>query len=275
MSEDIGTVSRRTVVRAVGTTAALPFVGTATADEDDRRADRFRCPDATVHPETRRCEGTEMEGCTGDHPATEELQTSVAETIEQEYPTVGALIDAGFKPYFDTVVGEEYAHWLSPEYIGDDAVLDPDRPESILVDVNQWRPIGVMFVATRDGEPIEEPPAVYDDEQRCSPWHYHVGLPGRFAWWYYRQVYEDAYRSGELLFPCRTPCMMHVWTYPGDEAIYAHEKPPREEYGPPEDGAGFETDAQPGDDELDWDVLPDDVVPETKPRELFDRVTDR
>jgi len=44
-----------------------------------------------------------MEGCADDHPATIELRSGVAESIETRFPDVNALIDAGFKPYFDTL----------------------------------------------------------------------------------------------------------------------------------------------------------------------------
>ena len=234
-----------------------------------------------------------MDGCADDHPETETLREAVAETLEDRYPTVGTLIDDGFLPYFDTLDGDDdaYSHWLSPDYIGDDHTLDPDRPESVLVDNETWRAIGVMFIATDRGEPVDRPPVVYGDrddlevddhhdddhhddhdhhhaDEYCAPWHYHVGLPGRFAWWYYRQVHEGDYRGGEVLLPCETPCMMHVWTVSHPDSVYAHDPPPRETREDDPADAGFDTDAEPGEDRLDWEALPDSLEPEVKPGDL-------
>jgi hypothetical protein len=310
-------LSRRALLQATAGTAALSAVGTAQAGGVDSARPWLsgRCPDATIRPSMGHCPGASTGGCADDHPATIELCDAVEETLETRYPDVGALLDAGFKPYFDTLTGDDdgWSHWLSPEYIGDDAVLDPDRPESVLVDNDSWRSIGVMFIATRDGEPIERPPAVYDADDepedpddvddeyegeyrdddhghdhddgqhdhhngdhhhddpngnpdRCSPWHYHAGLPGRFAWWYYKQVYEGAYREGDLELPCRTPCMLHVWTVDHPNGVYAHGAPPAEyREREPADDPEFESGATPGEDELGWDTLPDEELPDRLP----------
>ncbi|AGB36288.1 hypothetical protein [Natronococcus occultus] len=315
-SNDGAGLTRRALLGASAGTLALSTIGTVQADgESERGLLSGRCPDTTLRPSMGHCVGASTEGCADDHPVTIELREAVADTLEDRYPDAGALLEAGFKPYFDTLDGDDdgWSHWLHPEYIGDDAVLDPERPESVLVDNDSWRSIGVMFIATRDGEPISPPPAVYEadddswegppevddyheehhddhdphypddehdphhpdgdhdhhpngDPDRCSPWHYHAGAPGRLAWWYYRKVYERSYREGELLPPCRTPCMMHVWTVDHPEGVYAHGGPPpayRERE--PADDPGFETDAEPGEDELGWDALPDEDVPDRLP----------
>lgn len=269
-------LTRRNLLRASGAALALPFVGSvsATTDEDERERRRFgRCPETTLEPSMVHCDGWSVEGCADDHPETERLQAAARETLETQYPTVGALLDQEFVPYFDVLRSPEsngYSHWLSPEFIDDEGTLDPERPESVLVDNEWWQPIGVMFVATRHGEPMDVPPAVYGedepDEERCSPWHAHVGLPGRVAWWYYRQVYEGDYRRGDVLLPCETPCMMHVWTVSHPEGVYAHDPPPQPDRREPAD-PGFETEAEPGDDHLEWEHLPDDAVPDTTPEE--------
>lgn len=286
--DDSATVSRRTLLRASAGTVAVSTIGTgqASATGDDGRQPWFdrRCPDATLEPSMGHCVEGGMDGCADDHPATVELQDAVRKALETRYSDAGDLVEAGFKPYFDALDrdADGWSHWINSDYVGDDAVLDPDRPESVLVDNETWRSIGVMFIATRGGEPID-PPAVYggdadgtttdgptdEPDDPCSPWHYHAGLPGRFAWWYYRQAYERDVADGDLRLPCRTPCMMHVWTVDHPEGVYAHGGPPREYRDrEPADDPGFETDAEPGEDDLDWDALPDDLEPDRRPDEM-------
>ena len=307
---DTPVVRRRTLLTAVGSTLGLPAIGTTSASKsgpsdgtvDDEPSNLRRCPDATLGPSHGMCESASMEGCADDDQETIELRERAREAIETRYATVGDLIDREFLPYFDVKrpgFTSGWSHWLSPEYIGDDVLLDPDRPESVLVDNESWRPIGIMFIATVDGEPVDRPPAVYPrdgetnggDENgerndgdgeantrtaetsadRCSPWHYHRGLPGRFAWWYYQQVYEREDADRELSIPCRTPCMMHVWTAPHPEGAYAHDAPPKENRrASSANDPGYETDADPDEDELGWEVLPDDVVPDRKPEDLLE-----
>ncbi len=279
-SDDERTVSRRRLLRTSAGTAALSAVGSTRADDGDARDDLARrfgrdCPDATIEPAMAHCEGASAEGCADDHPATADLRSAVATALESRVPDVDALLEAGYKPYFDTLESgdDSWSHWLSPEFIGDGDLLNPERPESVLVDNEAWRSIGVMFIATRDGEPVEPPPAVYGDgdaaADRCSPWHAHTGLPGRFAWWFYRQTYEGDAREGDLEFPCRTPCMLHVWTVDHPESVYAHDAPPREYRDvEPADEPNFATDAVPGEDHLSWHALPDEVVPDELPADL-------
>ncbi|QFU81623.1 hypothetical protein [Natronorubrum aibiense] len=275
-SDGYRSVSRRTLLRTSIGTATVSTVGVGQASATERVSiDGFggECPDATLEPSMGHCVDGGMDGCVDDHPATVELQAAVQETLEERYPDVGTLVDAGYKPYFDTLDrdADGWSHWINPEYVGDESVVDPERPESVLVDNETWRSLGVMFIAAQDGEEIE-PPAVYgedDSEDRCSPWHYHAGLPGRFAWWYYRQAYERDFETGDVSLPCRTPCMLHVWTVDHPEGVHAHDGPPQEfRDGEPADDPGFETGAEPGTDELDWDALPEDLVPEQRPDEL-------
>ncbi|OAQ52744.1 hypothetical protein HTG_10480 [Natrinema mahii] len=278
-SDDKRTVSRRRLLQASAGTAALSAVGSARAADGDRTTDLARrfgrdCPDATIEPDMAHCEGTSTEGCADDHPATVELRSAVDEALETRYPDVDALLEAGYKPYFDTLeTGDDsWSHWLNPTFIGDGDLLAPERPEAVLVDNETWRSIGVMFVATRAGAPVE-PPAVYGDDgaaaDRCSPWHAHTGLPGRFAWWFYLQTYDREFADGDLEFPCRTPCMLHVWTVDHPESVYAHDAPPREDRDvDPADEPTFDTDAVPGEDDLGWDALPEAVVPDELPADL-------
>jgi len=254
---------RRAVLRASGATAGLATVGTAQADDGDDGDSHTDCPDLLFSGRTTSCPGSTKDGCSDDHPETEAIQEQVREALESQYPTVGALIEDGFLPYFDVVTSERsgYSHWLNPEYLGDGANLDSERPESVMVDNESWRPTGVMFIATDGGEGIAEPPAVYggdgDDEDRCSPWHTHTETPARFGWWFYRTIYEGDVSTS---LPCPTPCMMHVWGY-GDEGIYGHGAPPSVDFE--DSGAaspGFQTDADPETEPLNPDALPDDLL---------------
>lgn len=202
----------------------------------------------TLEPNMTHYDDSIHEVCSDDHPVTQEIQADVKAALEEHYPTVGALIDAGYIPYFDFFTKGDWSHWINPEFIGDDSVLDPERPESILVDHTWWRPIGVMFIATTKGKDVDPPPTVYTDESgtedACTPWHAHVGFPGRFSWWKYQKAYH-----GSAMFPCRTPWMMHVWIYSHPESIYAHAAP-EDRGGPPAEPPGFETDADPDEERL-------------------------
>ena len=267
--DDSHHLSRRDVLQVSGTALGLSGVGTASgAGLGGLGPD---CPDATREPRTVPCGGSNLSACADDHPATKRLQKRVRRSLSRRYATVGDLLDEGYLPYFDFLATERtggWSHWLNPDYIGDDAFGDPDRPESIMVDHKWWRPLGVMFIATHRGRSVDGPPPVYetDGDGPCAPWHAHVGFPGRYSWWKYQHVYEGV-GSGGLWLPCRTPCMMHVWRYPNPNhgGVYAHDAPPRgKRGGPPAEKAGFETDAVPGEDELDWDVLPDMVVSKVK-----------
>ncbi|WP_254271029.1 hypothetical protein [Haloarcula marina] len=247
-------IARRDVLRASG--GALGFMGMGGGGSE-------RCPDATSRPAMRDCDGSTRKGCRDDHPRTEELLGAATESLDSDFDTVGALLEDGFVPYFDVLTGDSsggWSHWLNPRYIGDDSIFDASRPAAIMVDNKWWRPLGLMFVATREGDRVSAP-SVYgeDDEQRCSPWHQHVGLPGRYAWWKYRQLWGDGGDGFRL--PCDTPCMMHVWTYPHPDGVYAHGAPPRENRGgPPAEPAGFETSATPGEDVLGIDVLAEELL---------------
>ncbi|WP_436347289.1 twin-arginine translocation signal domain-containing protein [Natronorubrum sp. FCH18a] len=323
MYDDDGSrnVSRRTLLRASAGVGAVSVLGAGQASASDPGGAQSwfddRCPDATLEPSMGHCEGSNMDGCDDDHPETVALQTAVRDALAERYPDVSALVDAGFKPYFDTLNRDDdsWSHWINPDFIADDDILNPERPESVLVDNDSWRSIGVMFIATRDGEPVD-PPAVYEDGDadgdatddvidgdadgdddhdahgggrdedddhdghgdhegapgRCFPWHYHAGLPGRFGWWYYRQAYEQDFANrglGGLELPCRTPCMMHVWTIDHPDSVYAHGAPPPEYRDQePAENSDLETDAEPGTDELNWDALPDDLVPKQRPDDL-------
>lgn len=259
-------ISRRRLLQLSGGTVGVVGLGStrvAADDSADDDSDDEACPETTIRPSMVHYDDSIHEVCSDSHPETVSLQADVKASLESEYPTVGSLIDAGFVPYYDFFADGSWAHWLNPEFIGDESMLDPDRPESVLVDNTWWRPIGVMFIATDDGDPVDPPPTIYVDEgedendgtndDACIPWHAHVGFPGRLAWSKYWKAYEN-----ETAFPCRTPWMLHVWKYAHPESIYAHGAPD-ERGGPPAEDPGFETDADPDEEELGPEHLPDAI----------------
>jgi len=258
---DRSTATRRSVLHAAGGT--FGFLGGNALRSDDRATDTGDCSETTLKPNIVHFDDSVSNVCTDDHPRTRALHTAVKESLTDRFPTVGSLIDADFVPYFDFLTANEatgWSHWLNPEFVGDDSVGDPARPASVLVDHQYWRPIGMMFVATRDGRRID-PPAVYSDEESgdaCRPWHAHVGVPGLYSWMKHRTLSVDGIDEVPQELPCRTPWMMHMWAYPHPESLYAHHAPPQESRGgPPAEDPGFETDAVPGEDELGPEVLPD------------------
>lgn len=250
---DDRSISRRRLLSALGATAGFATVGVGEVRADGSERDTEACAETTIRPSMIHYDDSIHEVCSDDAPETVALQKAVKTSLADEFPTVGALIDAGFIPYFDFFADGDWSHWINPEFIGDDSMVDPSRPESILVDHTWWRPIGVMFMATVEGERRDPPPTVYEDGGACVPWHAHVGLPGRYAWWKYQTVYGH---DVDVEFPCRTPWMLHVWNYPHPESTYAHDAP---EYrgGPPAEDPGFETDVDPDEAELGPEHLPD------------------
>ncbi|WP_205254354.1 hypothetical protein [Halorubellus sp. JP-L1] len=242
-----------TVGLSVGSSSAAGATAGATADGTSTAADLDRdCQDATLEPSMTHYDHSVHDVCADDHYETRALQYRVRSTLESQYPTVGSLVDDGFVPYFDFFAEEAtWSHWLHPEYVGDDGVLDPARPESVLVDHEYWRPMGVMFIATPDGDRLDPPPSVYAESGgECTPWHAHVGVPGRYAWAKFR-----AADGGAVEWPCRTPWMMHVWNY-ADEHVYAHGAPD-DRGGAPAEPAGFDTDADTSEEPLAPEHLPD------------------
>ncbi len=239
-----------------------------------------------LDPET--CGEAEWPDCTDWPEPTKAIIRNSREALTSNFDDVGTLLAKGFIPYFDVVrpgVAGGVSHWLCPEFIDDGSLdVDPYRPESVIMDNQYWRPLGPMYIATEEGDRVwadraEEIQVArslwgYDNDcGTCHPWHSHSGLPGRFAWWYYRQVHEADYASGDvedLTLPCYTPPMMHAWIYPTPHGPHSATSgaPPRR-YRPTEPGVpGYPTPAIPGRDRLSYDVLPDAVVEAAMPARL-------
>jgi len=131
--------------------------------------------------------------------------------------------------------------------------------------------MGVMFIATRGGEPVEPPAAYGEDEStdRCSPWHAHTGLPGRFGWWYYRQAYEREFADGDLEFPLSNALYApRLDRRPPRERLRTRRAPARRSRSIARRRPRIRHRRRPGEDELGWDVLPNELVPERTPNEF-------
>lgn len=264
-SIDTQNLSRRRILQLSGAVGVAGLgAGRAIAHEDeyDLRDNEY-CSETTLRSDMVHYDDSIHNICEDDHPESQALQADVRNGLQQHYPTVGALIDAGFIPYLDFFADRSWSHWINPAFVGDEATLDPARPESVLVDHEYWRPIGVMFIATRRGKPMDPPPTIYEtrtvegSDLACIPWHAHVGLPGRLAWWKYEKVHHGK-AQGKPELPCKTPWMMHVWIYPHGKSIYAHGAPD-ERGGPPAEDPGFATDADPDREDLGPEHLPDAI----------------
>ena len=241
------------------------------------------------------CTEAEWPDCTDWPEETIDLVKASREALTSPmYNNPGALLALGYIPYFDVVIpgpgADGVSHWLNPRYIGDEYYEpNPWRPDSIILDNQWWKPLGPMYIATENGDPrwadeegemmeVRDAWGYENDCGECFPYHPHDGLPGRFAWWYYRQLHESDYASGDpedLALPCYTAPMMHAWIYPTPDGPHGDTAgaPPRE-YRPdgPPNRPGYPTPATPGEDELSLDVLPDAVretaMPERLEREL-------
>ncbi|MFC7195934.1 hypothetical protein ACFQL4_17015 [Halosimplex aquaticum] len=197
--------SRRAVLRTSGGALGLLSAGTVQATGEGGESNDA-CSETTVKPSTVPYDDSLSSVCRDDHPETTALQSDVQAALRDRYPTVGSLVDDGFVPYFDLFgAGDSgWSHWLNPDHLRDESVVDATRPESVLVDHKWWRPIGVMFAATRDAERVDPPPSVYEDEDdggACTPWHAHVGLPGRYSWWKFRALYVRELGEDRLGLP--------------------------------------------------------------------------
>lgn len=241
------------------------------------------------------CTEAEWPDCTDWPQDTIDLIEASREALTSPaYNNPGSLVALGYIPYFDAALpGPGYdgvSHWLNPRFIGDDHYEpNPWRPDSIILDNQWWKPLGPMYIATEDGDPhwrdedgevmeVRDVWGYENDCGECFPFHPHDGTPGRFAWWYYRQVHESDYTSGEtgdLTLPCYTAPMMHSWIYPtpyGPHGATAGAPPRQYRPGGPPNRPGYPTPATPGEDELSLELLPGPVqqaaMPERLSREL-------
>jgi hypothetical protein len=99
----------------------------------------------------------------------------VASTLRElpQFADVTSIETRGFRSIGDAATGFE--HFINPAFIGDDAFLDPSRPESLVyaVDGDERTLVSAMFIA-RDAA-LDDPELV-DFGGRLMQWHVHDNL---------------------------------------------------------------------------------------------------
>jgi hypothetical protein len=200
--------------------------------------------------------------CDEDNPTVKSIVEGVQEALDPQtgkFRNFAAMSTFGYMPYADAPLlglSGGQGHWINPGYIEDGHLMDPDRPESILVD--RWnRPIGVMFINDQPTDPADPSTAgpdmyVGEDGTPCNGWHYHTEILADAYWYAYKYLYSDDVVNGDLQPPDRTPDLMHVWAYGADgdewDEQFQHGLPPKEAMA--EDMAAQGMSQDPGPDEL-------------------------
>jgi hypothetical protein len=180
--------------------------------------------------------------CGENRPEVKEVITGVKRSLSTIYPNISTMAARGYAPYVDAPLfglSGRQGHWLNPAYVedvypaghpkaGKPRLMDPEHPESILVD--RWnRPIGVMFIAD---DPYKPGPDLYVDEETgvpCNAWHYHTELAADAYWYAYKYGWSGDIQEGKIDPPDRTPDLMHVWRYGDYKHQWNHNAPPQEQ----------------------------------------------
>lgn len=179
MSQDDedGRPSRRTVLKtATATAGGLALVGSGAADHTgdtdgpvEEEFDESGDADDPYQGKGVTCGYTNPafgkgfvfpehhEACAGDHPETKRLKDAVRYSLDHLYPDVPTLIAHGFIPYFDILSVGGFSHWLKPDHIRGDHMVDPGRPETILVNNNNYCAQGIMFIPNHEVAGQEPP----------------------------------------------------------------------------------------------------------------------
>jgi hypothetical protein len=96
--------------------------------------------------------------CAADHPEALKLKDACGYTLDHVLPDVGTLIARGAIPYFDILSVGGFSHWLFPEHINDYSLsLDPGRPETILINNDNYCAQGIMFIPPHEQKARESP----------------------------------------------------------------------------------------------------------------------
>jgi len=161
--------SRRTVLKAATATAAAGGLATnASADGKDDK-DTYRDRDDEFG-KGMTCGYTNPAGglgflfpshhdiCAPDHPEALRIKDACGYTLDHLYPNVATCVAQGAIPYFDIVSVGGFSHWLFPEHINNYShSLDPGRPETILINNDNYCAQGVMFIPPHTQKSRESP----------------------------------------------------------------------------------------------------------------------
>jgi hypothetical protein len=178
--------------------------------------------------------------CDENRPEVQEIVQGVKTALTTRYKNFASMSTWGYAPYADAPLlglSGGQGHWLNSGFVEDGHIMDPMRPEGILVD--KWnRPIGVMFINDQPSDPNDPStwgPDMYVDEETgvpCNAWHYHTEILADSYWYAYKYAYSDDPKEGDLQPPNRTPDLMHVWAYGASGENYKyqwnHGTPPRD-----------------------------------------------
>ena len=169
------------------------------------------------------------QGCDESHADLQAIVQGVKDALHPvtgRYRNFAAMSTYGYFPYADAPLmgfSGRQGHWLNPGFIEDGHIMDPKRPESILVDRFN-RPIGVMFINDQPStnDPATWGPDIYvnEDGSSCNAWHYHTEQLADAYWYAYKYAYSDDVATGQWDPPEQTPDLMHVWAYGASTTAY-------------------------------------------------------
>jgi hypothetical protein len=151
-----------------------------------------------------------------DHEPTPEQMAEAAallaetKTATAQYNDIAAAEAAGFRSIGDGFTGVE--HWINSEFMADSAILDPERPESIVYRVNPDRTkelITVMYILPR-GWTMDDVP---DIAGNLTVWHDHDNLCFDPETSRLSGVFVDG-KCRPAGVHVQTAPMLHVWVTP-------------------------------------------------------------
>ncbi len=147
-----------------------------------------------------------VEGVTPEQQAAAENLVSVTLLRLPQWSDPAVAEAAGFRSIGDGFTGVE--HFVNADFMEDDVILDPDRPESLVYNTEGGgrRLVAAMYMVAR-GTPLEDVPTIGG---RLIQWHTHENLcftaEGQVA-----GITDDAGNCPIGLFKPEPTPMIHVW----------------------------------------------------------------
>lgn len=119
--------------------------------------------------------------CSGDHEETRRLKDAVEYSLRHLYPDVPTLVASGFIPYFDVLSVGGFSHWLKPDHIKGGHMVDPGRPETVLVNNDNYCSQGIMFIPNHEVANREPPVYVEGDPDESAHEFIYPKRAGRYS----------------------------------------------------------------------------------------------